>query len=378
MSREPTAPSIPNIRFDARTRKIEEEAKKDRKILDLEISNRSLLAINEALEATKLHQTLEIRELKRCLRQARLHGPISGIDDSEHAKDEIGSSMELSGDEEDAPPSDIACGNESRDDQLANQDAPVKIPEDPELAALNLRCRKLVESMMSQARTALMFEPSKGQRGTGKVLHPAEVAALQVDANASLSMTTIDDQHQFATFDSSKTTSELEADPISAVFPTHTDGMTGDEHSERNPDVSTSNSTSASSSTSNTDAEDYHENVDGLRRMDQARTSRIQHGHMPVRVLSPTVLPARFPKPPRPAVQQHYGPPSEHNNAHSELFSNDRGVVVSDEDSTDDKEVSSDEGASPEIRGSLLSPPHQSLTRTRIPSSGQSVDISID
>ena len=41
-------------------------------IADLEISNRSLLAINSSLEATKNRQAREIRELKRKLRESRL------------------------------------------------------------------------------------------------------------------------------------------------------------------------------------------------------------------------------------------------------------------------------------------------------------------
>ncbi|KAG0152462.1 hypothetical protein CROQUDRAFT_145620 [Cronartium quercuum f. sp. fusiforme G11] len=47
----------------------EEEARVNRKILDLEISNASLLAINARLERTKLKQANEIRELRQKMRE---------------------------------------------------------------------------------------------------------------------------------------------------------------------------------------------------------------------------------------------------------------------------------------------------------------------
>ncbi|KAF5368397.1 hypothetical protein D9758_002192 [Tetrapyrgos nigripes] len=53
-------------------RKVVDEAKSNRKIADLEITNRSLLAINSSLEATKHRQAKEIRELRRKLRESRL------------------------------------------------------------------------------------------------------------------------------------------------------------------------------------------------------------------------------------------------------------------------------------------------------------------
>ncbi|GFZ50288.1 hypothetical protein JCM24511_08044 [Saitozyma sp. JCM 24511] len=50
-----------------------EEAKVNRKVADLEISNASLLAINRSLEATKAKQRSEILKLRRALRES-LHG----------------------------------------------------------------------------------------------------------------------------------------------------------------------------------------------------------------------------------------------------------------------------------------------------------------
>ena len=57
---------------EAIAKKARAEAKSNRKIEDLEISNRSLLAINASLEATKNKQAKEIRDLRRKLRESRL------------------------------------------------------------------------------------------------------------------------------------------------------------------------------------------------------------------------------------------------------------------------------------------------------------------
>ncbi|KDN43180.1 hypothetical protein RSAG8_06333, partial [Rhizoctonia solani AG-8 WAC10335] len=54
-----------------------EEARSNRKIADLEISNKSLLAINATLEATKSQQAKELRDLRRKLRESRLALPHS-------------------------------------------------------------------------------------------------------------------------------------------------------------------------------------------------------------------------------------------------------------------------------------------------------------
>ncbi|KAJ6483911.1 hypothetical protein DFH09DRAFT_1378119 [Mycena vulgaris] len=61
-----------NLRASTAERKVRAEAKSVRKIADLEITNRSLLAINTSLEQTKHRQAKEIRELRRKLRESRL------------------------------------------------------------------------------------------------------------------------------------------------------------------------------------------------------------------------------------------------------------------------------------------------------------------
>ncbi|KAG9314117.1 hypothetical protein JVU11DRAFT_4900 [Chiua virens] len=60
---------------DGSERQLRAEAKTNRKIADLEITNRSLLAINASLETIKNRQAKEIRDLRRKLRESRLTLP---------------------------------------------------------------------------------------------------------------------------------------------------------------------------------------------------------------------------------------------------------------------------------------------------------------
>ncbi|KIJ53802.1 hypothetical protein M422DRAFT_242065 [Sphaerobolus stellatus SS14] len=67
----------PSRRTASQEREDEEraEAKSNRKIADLEITTKSLLSINATLEASKVRQAREIRDLRRKLREARLALP---------------------------------------------------------------------------------------------------------------------------------------------------------------------------------------------------------------------------------------------------------------------------------------------------------------
>ncbi len=106
-----------------------DEARVYRKLLDLEITNKSLLAINSALEVTKLKQAREIRELKRRLRDGR------GLPALQPLAISAGSAV-LS-DEDDLTESD------DDDDDLL-------VKEDPELEAAHQRCKLLVEAWSSK------------------------------------------------------------------------------------------------------------------------------------------------------------------------------------------------------------------------------------
>ncbi|QRV80180.1 cytochrome P450 family protein [Ceratobasidium sp. AG-Ba] len=80
---------------DGEERHGQNEARSNRKIADLEISNKSLLAINAMLEATKERQAKEIRDLRRKLRESRLVLPpktFAALEESDPLKDSGSSS----------------------------------------------------------------------------------------------------------------------------------------------------------------------------------------------------------------------------------------------------------------------------------------------
>lgn len=138
------------------------EAKKDRKILDLEITNKSLLAINASLEVTKVKQTAEIRDLRRRIREGRMSlapGP-------------LGSALGL------AP----AQGGEEEEGEWF-EDAEEGAEEDPELEAAHVRCKALIDRMVANARAAILSKYEPPKEGN-KVLHPAEIAQLEEERRA--------------------------------------------------------------------------------------------------------------------------------------------------------------------------------------------------
>lgn len=138
-----------------------EEARFNRKLLDLEITNKSLMAINSALEVTKLKQAKEIRELKRRLREGR--GPSEGL----VHRDSTGSG--IFSDDEDLDTED-------------DEDNDLLVREDPELEAAHQRCKDLVDNMVEQARKAILAEYDEPESSRGKVLHPVEVEEMRREA----------------------------------------------------------------------------------------------------------------------------------------------------------------------------------------------------
>lgn len=142
----------PTVELDAE----QLEAKTNRKILDLEITNKSLLAINGGLEVVKLKQAREIRELKKRLREGRTLGDTLGIQDRE--------SGEMS-------ESDV-----EDDESVSDEEAPLNT----ELEEAHQRCKGLIDAMVAQARHAILskYEPEINSFGN-RVLHPAEVDAMQ-------------------------------------------------------------------------------------------------------------------------------------------------------------------------------------------------------
>ncbi|RPD57096.1 hypothetical protein L227DRAFT_507263 [Lentinus tigrinus ALCF2SS1-6] len=154
---------------DDAERKMKAEAKSNRKIADLEITNRSLLAINSSLEATKHKQAKEIRELRRKLRESRLILP---------------------------PPAYRAVKSSLTYDDTAEEDDDDEEDEDDEEDDKELlegkadkayqRVRVMIEGLLESGRRALESKPEdfvNSSKGGAKVLTAEEVRNWRGDDN---------------------------------------------------------------------------------------------------------------------------------------------------------------------------------------------------
>jgi hypothetical protein len=135
------------------------EARVHRRLLDLEITNKSLLVINDGLEKTKLRQSKEISDLRRRLRDGRFAVGAGGL----------GSAMGLSGPHE-----------ELEDDDDDFEDAEEGAEEDPELEASHQRCNTLINNLLAQARASIVSRyEEEAKKGGNRVLHPIEMRELE-------------------------------------------------------------------------------------------------------------------------------------------------------------------------------------------------------
>ncbi|KIY73492.1 hypothetical protein CYLTODRAFT_485343 [Cylindrobasidium torrendii FP15055 ss-10] len=157
---------------DDKTRERRVKAKTNRQMEDLEISNRSLLAINATLEATKHRQAKEIRELRRKLRESRLILPPSTYRTikSRDPKDEDTDEGEDEEGEEDDDPNDESPM--SKGDQTYQ------------------RVKVLLDNLIQDGQRALESKPADflvadAQYG-GKVLSAAELRDLEGDGDISI------------------------------------------------------------------------------------------------------------------------------------------------------------------------------------------------
>ncbi|WFD35358.1 hypothetical protein MCUN1_002212 [Malassezia cuniculi] len=158
------------------------DAKHERKLLDLEITNKSLLSINATLEATKLRQSREIRSLRQKLvhgRFASTHSEDVSISfDSSNAGTGDDDSFAASGDGTDVTDDDDAPVDFAIIDKLAQQDV--------ELEKAHVRCRNMISYMIEEARTAMLTRP---ETVGGKVLHASELSiptSQSTDSTVSL------------------------------------------------------------------------------------------------------------------------------------------------------------------------------------------------
>ncbi|KAH8102398.1 hypothetical protein BXZ70DRAFT_928414 [Cristinia sonorae] len=168
MSRRESSVGDEDDDADLLDRKKRAQAKSNRKIEDLEITNRSLLAINSSLEATKHRQAKEIRDLRRKLRESRLILPPRAYravksSDSAFARDD---------DEDDDDDDD--------DENEEEQQAVVEGKTD----ATYRRVRGLLESLLEEGRRALETKPedlAPGGKGGAKVLSEEEARTWRGD-----------------------------------------------------------------------------------------------------------------------------------------------------------------------------------------------------
>lgn len=147
----------------------EKDARVRRKVLDLEITNKSLLSINSSLELTKVKQTSEIRDLRRRLRESRTHLPISTL------------SMSISDrefpEEGRRPPDDY-----SDDEDLEEEDREMTweeiLEEDPTFAGVT----RTLMTLIKKGKVAILEKdvevPPEGT-GFGRVLHSSELVEVE-------------------------------------------------------------------------------------------------------------------------------------------------------------------------------------------------------
>ncbi|KAJ3789247.1 hypothetical protein GGU10DRAFT_66770 [Lentinula aff. detonsa] len=145
---------------ESEVKKARNEAKVNRKIADLEITNRSLLAINSTLEATKHRQAKEIRDLRRKLRESRLILPPHTYR-AVTSKDTEALALVEDDNEDDDDEDDDDEGDAAGEDQTY------------------LRIRIRLDEMIQSAQKAILTKPTDcgEMKGSAKVLSEQEVRA---------------------------------------------------------------------------------------------------------------------------------------------------------------------------------------------------------
>ncbi|KAI6031443.1 hypothetical protein BKA83DRAFT_387845 [Pisolithus microcarpus] len=165
---------VPGTAPDDSERHLRAEAKTNRKIADLEITNRSLLAINASLETTKNRQAKEIRDLRRRLRESRLILP-------PRTYEAVKSSF--ANDDDDEPDGD--------DDGDGSEDI-----EGVEDAGFE-RVKHLVDALIQSGKCALESKPEEFRNNSAKVLNADEVRSWRDSERFIASITTkSDDIHE--------------------------------------------------------------------------------------------------------------------------------------------------------------------------------------
>lgn len=132
------------------------EAKSNRKMADLEITNRSLTAINSVLEATRHRQAKEIRELRRKLRESRLVLPPSTYRTLKHEEEE----------------------EEEEEDEVSEDESDIVKGDGPGNEGYQ-RVRLLLENLIETGKRAL--ESTSSDFGTGAGTRVTVLSAEEVE-----------------------------------------------------------------------------------------------------------------------------------------------------------------------------------------------------
>ena len=152
------------------------DARHARKLLDLEISNKSLLAINATLESSKVKLTKELRELR--------HNMMVGKTNSEANHEEISGSIRTSLDELLHPMSGA-----NKKDSLGVEVLRIYTQQDQETDTIYRRCCAKIDELLKEARSAILAKPVLDAAPGGKILHPSELRHDALDdtpVNATL------------------------------------------------------------------------------------------------------------------------------------------------------------------------------------------------
>ncbi|WWC58008.1 uncharacterized protein I303_100543 [Kwoniella dejecticola CBS 10117] len=147
-----------------------EEAKVNRKIADLEISNKSLLAINKTLEATKSKQRTEILKLRRMLRES-LAG--NGLPTSFSSLNPLSPSLNLLSPSTDRFDEDMDPEGAYFDEEMA----------DPQLEARWEKIADLVGNMKRRGEAAVEQGKEEIKPSHGRVLDWTEIEQNRKDQN---------------------------------------------------------------------------------------------------------------------------------------------------------------------------------------------------
>lgn len=150
-STQQQVPSLPQAQTDAAN------ARRERKVLDLEISNSSLLAINKTLEKELRKQSMELRRFRRLSRSGRLSLAPSNRSVSGQSAASLDTLQEQTEDDDDDDSEDDDYGDSDLDDPSDDSDGQA-VTDDP-LADTTARARR-----RARDERRLMLDLSKHQQ----------------------------------------------------------------------------------------------------------------------------------------------------------------------------------------------------------------------